>query len=204
MKILPINNLNSYNTRSNSKVSQKHKTSVVQFQNSVSFNGNYKQTYLNALKTTIKDTWDCRYLFDTLRKAVLTEKLSIEARHYINQDFRDLLSKAEGVNSEIILAKSNNYNSPLMTLRGGAINFHHPDYGEFGNGNISFFLDGSTTMLKKDHYAVGGDGVEYFEFWNSGNIRRYSKTCEGTTCEDIKYNEDGSKKRGFFDILFGD
>lgn len=203
MKILPINNLNVYNNRSN-KVSQKSKSVPVQSQDLISFQGNYKQTYLNALKSPVRNLQDCKALFRTLRGAILTENLSIKSSYYINQELKSLLDTAEGISSEIILAKSYNYESPLMTLRGGAINFHHPDYGEFGNGNISFFLDGSTTMLKKDHYAVGGDGVEYFEFWNSGNIRRYSKTCEGTTCEDIKYNEDGSKKRGFFDILFGD
>ena len=204
MKILPINNLNSYKSRNNGKVSQNAKLMPMQLQDTVSFQGNYKQAYLNALKYSVTDTWDCRYLFNKLRDAVLSERLSINASHYINMDFRELLSKAEGVYSEIILAKSNNYKSPLMTLKGGSLNFHHPDHGEFGNGNISFFLDGKTLVLVKDHYAVGGNGSETFEFWQSGNIKKLTKCSPSGIYETIKYNEDGSRRKGLFDIIFGD
>lgn len=204
MQVLPINNLSNYRSVKNRKTVQNSASAKVQTMGDIPFKGSYKQTYLQALKTPIKDLWDCKALFRKLISAAKTENLNIKSDHYLNKEFSELLQTAKGINSEIILAKSNKYASPLVTLDRGSVEFHHPDYGKYGNGNISFFLDGSTVNLHKDHYAVGGSGTETFKFWDSGCIKEYTETCEGRVCESVRYNEDGSKKRGFFDFLFGD
>ena len=204
MKVLPINNWNNYNSGKSHKVLQSPVSTKVQSLDSISFQGNYKQAYLEGLKTPVKDIWECSALFRSLRCAAKTEDLSIRFDHYLSKDFIELITIAKGINSEIILAKSDKYPYPLVTLEGGGIAFHHPDNGECGNGNITFYLDGNTVALQKNHYAVDeSKGVETFEFWDSGRIKRYSTSHKGYICEDIKYDEYGVKRKSFWDFIFG-
>ena len=204
MQILPINNLNNYNSAKNRKVMQNSASAKVQSMDTTSFQGSYKQEYLRALRAPIRDLWDCKALFRNLKNGVKSESLYVKSDYYINRDLPDLLQAARAIGSETVLARSYNYDSPLMTLEDGAIDFHHPDYGEFGNGNISFYLSGDNVVLNRDHYAVDDSGVETFEFWNSGKLKKYVKTLQGSVCEQRNYNEDGSPRRGLFDRLFGD
>ena len=133
---------------------------------------------------------------------VAEKNLSIYNEYYLNKDYKELLNIAKGVKSEIILAKSKDYNTPFITLDGGSICFKYP-YDDNEGYSISMYLDGATVNLTRTN---GKDNhmYEYFEFWDStGALKEHSKYRNGVLCENLKYDRWGDRKRDFFDILFG-
>lgn len=193
MRVQPIVNYGSIQIKRTNRIYQNPTQEPVQNADTVTFKGNYYDAYKRALKTSIRDLSDCRRLFDTLKSAVLSENLSTKNEYLISKGMSQLLSEAESISSEKIIAKSSKYASQLMSLEGGAVNFHHPDYGEFGNGNISFFKDYDIVHLVK--------GEDNYAFWPNGRIKEYYYQCDdGSIMNHVYYNEDGSKS--FWKNLF--
>ena len=193
MKVQPIISYINYQGKRTNKIYKTTAQEPIQNIDTVSFRGNYYSVYKTALETSIKNLSDCRRLFDTLKAGVLSEKLSTKNEYLISKGLMQLISEAENTSSSKIIAKSSKYPSQLMSLDGGAVNFHHPEHGEFGNGNISFYKDDDIVCLVK-----GGNN---YGFWPNGRIKEYFYACsDGKITDHVYYNEDGSKS--FWKNLF--
>lgn len=184
MRVLPISNYGNVQVKRTNRVFQNQKPESVQG-DTVSFKGNYYETYKNALQTPIRNLNDCNQLFDRLKRAVLSENLTIKLDHILSLDREKMLHEARW-RSATIIAKSNKYPSQLMSLDGSAVSFHHPEYGEFGNGSIYFYKDGDSIHLSRDN--------DSYAFWPNGQIKEYCRTAsDGSVIERVYYDEDGSK-----------
>lgn len=195
--IMRIQSFNVVVSRINKSTSAK----PVQTKNQTSFKGNYTSMYKTALTSKIGNYRDAIVLFNSLVNAAKTEKGLFKGVFY---DFLErgakealLIAKKSSFHTGSLLT-STSHKSPLITMQGGVISFHDPEYGEFGAGNINFWLS-------KNNDLNVSRPKDYRKFYENGGLQESYENYDDYSgiYNHYYYKEDGSKAilKNFF---FGD
>ncbi len=117
---------------------------------------------------------------------------------FANKDMWKTLSNFDALrsSSEEEVIKSRRYPSPLITTNDGVVEFHDPIYGEYGQGNISFWYGNSTVKVSRPK--------DFHAFYSNKNIKQYHEIIQdgGGIINQKFYNKDGSESF-WKNLLFG-
>lgn len=166
-----------------------------------SFKGSYFSVYKKALNESFKSYSNAVDLYKKLADSAKTEKGLFKGSFYrfLEGSVIEALKDAKKMYSHSgNLLTSTSHKSPLVTIENGEISFHHPEYGEFGNGNITF------SITNNNEICVSRP-KDYHRFYEYGGLKeKYQVYDDGSGIYNHKYyNRDGSENaiKNFF---FGD
>ena len=173
------------------KNNRKTNVNSTKLNNHTSFKGSYYSTYKEALNTNLNRYSEATSLFKRLVNAAKTENGLFKGTFYnfLEKGPKEALKLAESSSKyQENLLTSTSHKSPLITMESGVISFHHPEYGEFGNGNISFWLS-------KNNDLNVSRPKNYRKFYENGCIKEsYDKYEDGSGIYNHEYfDRDGSK-----------